>query len=448
MKILLVQAFLGRFEEGGAVYPLGLSYIAAALKEHDVQIFDPNTSESPYDELKERIASFHPDVVGISLRNIDTTQVRDPFYYFKTLQPTVRLIKVSNPSIKIIIGGAGFSMFARKIMERVPEIDFGVYLEGDETIPELISKLDGPEDVKGIFLRKGSTVVFTGQRPFPDLARLPMPRRDLVDIRKYDHPVYTNIGIQTKRGCPLRCAYCSYPFLNGRKVRTRPVEQIVDEIEYLVRDLNIKRFMFTDSVFNMPEQHAENICREIIRRGLKVQWSAWLNVKGLSEHMLKLALDAGCTNFSFSPDAASNPSLRAMGKDFTEEDIFTVIRMFKKTPGVRVEFNFFCTPPAQDFIGVLKVIRLFLIVNLSFMGRGAVNLIWVRIEPDTAIHDAAIREGIINEATELLPAKGQDLGNLFYSCPATRWYADPLFKFVLTAREKGKPLLKKLFGRR
>jgi anaerobic magnesium-protoporphyrin IX monomethyl ester cyclase len=447
LRVLLVQAYLGRFEEGGNVFPLGLCYIATALKGHDVRIFDPNTSKVPYDELKAQLITFVPDVIGISLRNIDTTQIRDLFYYFKTIRPTINVIKEINPLIRIVIGGSGFSMFARKIMERFPEIDFGVYLEGDESMPELLSNLNRPDDVKGIFIRKGTSVVFTGQRPFPNLARLSIPRRDLVDIRKYDHPIYTTIGVQTKRGCPLCCAYCSYPFLNGREVRTRSAELIADEIEDLVNNYNIKRFMFTDSIFNIPEQHAENICQEIIRRGLNVEWSAWYNVKGLSEEMVKLAVDAGCTNFSFSPDAASDPSLKALGKNFTEEDLIRVIKLLRKTVGVRVEFNFFCTPPKQNFIGFLKVLRLFLTINFLFRGRAVVNLSWIRIEPETSICGVAIKDGIIDSKTELLPDEERDLAGLFYSCPATAWYADPVFNFILNLQEIAKPFLKKLLHR-
>lgn len=448
MNILLVQSYLGRHEPGGAVFPLGLCYIASRLKGHNVKVFDPNVSQSPFIELEEEIKAFKPEVVGISLRNIDTTQKRDIFYYYKTLEPTVQLVKRVDPGVKVMIGGAGFSMFARKIMERIPELDFGIYLEGDESVPELLAKLNNPGEVKGIFLKKGDNIIFTGQRHFPDTGKLAIPRRDFVDIRRYDDPVYTNIGIQTKRGCPLKCAYCSYPFLNGCRMRVIPVKQSVDEIEYMVNELNIKRFMFTDSTFNLPEGHAEEICKEIIKRGIKAEWSAWFDVKRFSEELLTLSIKAGCKNFSFSPDAASNDSLEALGKDIVEQDISRVIGMLRKTKGVRVEFHLFCTPPRQNFSGFLKTLLLFLKVSLIFMRRGAVHLGWIRIEPETRIYEMAIDDGVISEETELLPMSDEGFSRLFYSCPATRWYADPIFNFIMYARDNLKPLLKKTFGRK
>ncbi len=448
MKVMLIQSYLGRHEAEGAILPIGLCYIASALKRHDIEIFDPNISESPFVEMEERMKAFKPHVVGISLRNIDTTQKRDIFYYFKTLQSTVQLIKKINPSVNIMVGGAGFSMFAKKIMDRIPMIDFGVYLEGDESVPELLAKLDNPEYVKGIFLKNNNNkVIFTGTRPFPNVEKLSMPRLDLIDIKNYDHPLYTNIGIQTKRGCALKCAYCSYPFLNGNKIRLKSMKQVVDEIEFLVNTFNIRRFMFADSVFNMPERHAEDICQEIIRRELKVEWSAWFDMKGLSEKLISLAVEAGCKNISFSPDAASNPSLNALGKGISEKDIQRAMKLLRELTGVRIEFNFFCTPPLQDFFGFIKMLLLYIKINLLFLGRSVVNLAWIRIEPETRIYEMAIAEGVISKETDLLPLEEKELSGLFYSCPATRKYADPVFNLLLDIQEKMRPFLKKILGR-
>ncbi|HHT9137086.1 MAG TPA: hypothetical protein ACFYEK_07580, partial [Candidatus Wunengus sp. YC60] len=91
MKVLLIQAYLGRNESDGAIFPLGLCYIATALKKHEVEMFDPNTSRKPYEELTEKIKCFQPQAACISIRNVDTTQKRDIFYYFKTVRPTVQL---------------------------------------------------------------------------------------------------------------------------------------------------------------------------------------------------------------------------------------------------------------------------------------------------------------------------------------------------------------------
>ncbi|MDQ1336013.1 MAG: hypothetical protein QG552_2963 [Thermodesulfobacteriota bacterium] len=447
MKVLLIQAYHGRYEPDGIIFPIGLCYIATALKGHDVQIIDLNAYDDPYDELMSRILTFEPDIAGISLRNIDTTQKRDPFFYYQTLEPTVHIIKENQVSARIVIGGSGFSMFAREIMTRIPQIDFGVYLEGEESTPELLQNLSRPETVKGIFVRKADGVVFTGHRPLLDVISLPAPERHFLNVKSYDHPVYTNIGIQTKRGCPLMCAYCSYPFLNGRQIRARSARQVADEIECLKREYNIRRFMFIDSVFNVPSQHAEDICKEMINRRLDVEWSAYFNIRGFSEELLNLAIGAGCKNFSFSPDAVTDRSLKALGKGITEQDISTVIRMLVKTKGVRVEFHVFCTPPGQTFLGILKTLFFFFKVNALFLGRAVVHLGWIRIEPETGIFEIAKSEGLISEKTDLLPHNEQGLKSLFYSCPGTRHYGDFVFNVILTLQDMLLPRAKTFLRR-
>ena len=143
MKVMLIQAYLGRKEL--PVFPLGLAMLAAVLPGHDVKIFDPNVSDDPYNDLKTSLAQFQPEVVGISLRNIDNQQGIDFFYYFKTMEPTLKIIKETCPQCAIAIGGAGYSMFADKIMRRLDKVDFGVYLEGEESFPELLDNLRSPE---------------------------------------------------------------------------------------------------------------------------------------------------------------------------------------------------------------------------------------------------------------------------------------------------------------
>jgi anaerobic magnesium-protoporphyrin IX monomethyl ester cyclase len=359
----------------------------------------------------------------------------------------IRLIKEIHPEAVVTLGGAGFSMFAREIMERIPEIGVGVYLEGDESFPELLNNFANPESIKGIFLRKGGQIAFTGDRPFPDVEKLRFPRLDLFDLKKYHHPPYTGIAIQTKRGCSFACAYCSYPFLNGTEIRKKTPKQVVDEIECLVTRFGIKLFMFADSIFNFPKGHAEDICREMIRRRIKAEWSAYFDIKGFSEELLALAAKAGCINFAFSPDAASDDSLKALGKGISERDILGIIRMLHRKCKVRVEFNLFCTPPRQDVFGFFKTLLFFLRVNLLFMGKGVVNLGWIRIEPGTKIYEIAVKEGALSKEARLLPLEEKELKGLFYSSPRTKAYADPVFNLLLSMIDGIKPTIKKRLRR-
>jgi radical SAM superfamily enzyme YgiQ (UPF0313 family) len=159
-------------------------------------------------------------------------------------------------------------------------------------------------------------------------------------------------------------------------------------------------------------------------------------------------MQAGCYKISFSPDAASNESLKALGKHFTEDDIYKVIRIVRKVKKIQIGFSFFCTPPGQDFIGVLKTIKLYFVAFLSTLGRGGPSFSWIRIEPETRMHKIGIQEGILREETDLLPESEEGLKKLFYSCPKTRAYADPFFLTALSVLDRLKQIKRLLLGRR
>lgn len=447
VKVLLVQAFLGRKEPGGPVFPLGLAYLAPTLREHQLLVLDLNTTSDPYGILNNSINEFRPDVIGISLRNIDTTIKKDLFLYYKQIAPTVRLIRQTRQDVKIVIGGPGFSMFAREIMQRIPEIDVGIYLEGEESFPELLAHLDQPHLVKGLFFRKDQRILFTGEREFPDFAALPLPDRSILDLKPYLGP-YKNIGIQTKRGCPLDCAYCCYPFLNGRRVRIRRPSSIVDEIEELVNRYQIREFMFVDPVFSMPKEYAKGICREIIVRGLDVEWNAYFDPQNVDEDLILLARRAGCNHFMFSPDALTDSGLNHLRKGFRAKEVQKTFALARKIRGARFGFSLFCNYPGQDISGFVKTILFYLKVNFLLLGRGGADLNWIRIEPNTRIHQMAIECRFIDHKTDLLPTNKSDLRGLFFN-PRPFCSFDPLLDMGLNLIDKiFKPLMRKVIRRR
>ena len=433
-RVLLIQAYQGRFDPRGPVFPLGLCYIATVLsqKGHDVQIYDPNTVEHPYRNLEKILLEFQPDVVGLGIRNIDSLDKRDIFYHYKTVQPTLQLIKKAVPKSMIIAGGSGFSMFAEKIMQRNPEIDIGVYLEGEESIAELMDYFDTPELVKGLFISRGEKVFFTGERPLPDINTLPIPHRDYLDLSHYTFPI-CNMGIQTKRGCLLTCAYCSYPFLNGRRVRLRSPDKVVDEIAYLANDCGIREFMFVDGVFNIPEEHARKICKLIIKRNMDVRWAAWCHLKGITDDFISLAKEAGMRRMTLSPDAVTDQALKALKKGICKKDIDKGVKLLQKHIDLHISFGFFGISPGQTFMGVLQTIYYYFRINLSFVRRGGgVSISWIRIEPHTGVEIIALEEGFIHKDTDLLPEKEKDLYKLFYTIPRLR-----LMEYFVTFVLKG-----------
>lgn len=418
MKIFLIQSFLGK--EDLPIYPLGLVRLASCISGHEVRICDLNLYKDPEAVLEKEILEYQPDLIGVSLRNIDNQERINPLFYYKNFVTLVQKIKKLAPERPLVVGGMGFSLFSNEIMERCSAIDYGVYLEAEETFPELLNNLDHPECVKGIYYRKNGEVKFTGKREVKELDSLPPIRREYIDMSLYPSLV-TSIGVESKRGCVFNCIYCNYPFLSGRKIRLRKPEEVVDEIEEMVKKYGISKFIFVDPVFNYPVDHAGKICSGIIERGLNVDWGAYMDIRYASLDFLLLARNSGCMDFIFSPDGLTNKSLKSLKKGITEKDIRTVYQLFKthdKLKDAFVIFDLFLNPPGQDLRGLMKTLWFHTWVNFSLRGRGKVILKWIRIEPGTEIQKIAISNGDLKENDSLLPTTSEGLQNTFYSHPS------------------------------
>ncbi len=423
MKVLLVQCYLGGNEP--VVYPIGLACVASGLGDHEVKVFDSNVSANPLDELKEIIESFAPDFVGFSLRNIDSTNKRKVVYYYRFLAEFITAVKQVS-STPIAVGGAGFSMYAEQIMTEEPRIDYGLYLEGETTLGKLLKSLDSPDSIPSVYYRKEGAVLFTGPGTPPDLDRLPPPARGAIALDKYLE-TRDAIGIETKRGCALKCVYCIYGFLNGKTYRLKDPAKVVDEIETLIEG-GVDRFTFVDSVFNIPKEHATAVCEEIIKRGVTIKWSAWFNEKGFTREFADLMVKAGCDNFVLSPDGFSDETLKALGKNFTREDIFRVYAILKEIKGIEISYNFFKNPPAQTLSNFLAMMIFCVKAKRELGGEIHFEFNSIRVEPHTKMYKIALDEGLIEEGADLLKP-------VYYTNRKTK-YIEKLFNLLLALKGK------------
>jgi anaerobic magnesium-protoporphyrin IX monomethyl ester cyclase len=427
VRVLLVQA-KSIIADWSPSLPLGLCYIGTALADsgHKVNIYDTNINSAPIPELKRLIRSDEPDIIGVSLRNVDTSIYTHPADYVQPFDELLAAIKEAAPGARIIAGGAGFSIFARRLMERRHEIDFGVFNEGEETLPELLNNLDRPKSVKGLFLRSNGAVLFTGNRKPVDFASLPAPRRDFLDLAPYLK--YTSsIGVQTKRGCPFKCVYCTYPYLQGANIRMRPPKAILDEVEGLVREYGIKSFFFVDSIFNVPPKHAREIMEGMLERGFNLNWECFDELKYFNEDYFKLAKASGHRQFDFSPDGVSRSTLTSLNKSTSPEDIERGFSILKKNKGAIASFSFFINGPGES-LGSLFRLCLFLIRTKLFLRRKhyATPVLLIRIYPNTPIYSLALDKGLIKPDDDLIEA-------VYYNPAPLKYILKVIIPFITNA---------------
>lgn len=450
MRVLLVQLHLGRPTTHPPLYPIGLAYLATALQGHELMLMDMNLMEhdASLAALDRLARDFAPEATGLSLRNLDTTMLHDPFLFYRALGPAADLLKAAAPHVPLILGGTGFSMFPERLFELYPQIDLGLYREAEDSLPRLLDNLDAPETVKGTFCRKDGRVVFSGEPDLVDFAGLPMPRRDLpgLDIRDYLRPGAFNIGVQTMRGCVMKCPYCNYPELSGHRLRRRTPAQVADEIEHL-GTFGVTAFSFVDNLFNLLPEHTLGICDEIDRRGLDVRWSAWFEIKGADETLLRRCAEAGCAHFGFSPDAGTDRTLAIMRKGVTVADVHAVVDRLRRIPGVMAGFGLFAMVPGSTWRDVLATFLLQLRIHLAAPGRFGAGMGFVRMYPDTEFLRMAQAEGYRVPPTGLLPERAEDLEPLFYT-PEKYRLLTRLFLGVTRVREWLKPHFHRLRRKR
>lgn len=394
--------------------PLGLAVLAAHLREHEVKIYDPNVSDNPFDELPWVVNNFSPNLIGFSLRNIDTTKYDDQFLYFNHFKEFIHFVKTISGDSIFTVGGAGFSLFPEQVMKSVPEIKFGFYLESENSFKTFIEAQFNPEGIPGIYYRGGEGIELTGIPELCEIDDQPYPAWDLLNISNYT--AYSDraaIGVEGKRGCAMKCTYCTYPGLAGSKVRMKPVKMVVDEIEILRKKYGVRRISFTDPVFNFPPQHAEDICKQLIERKIDIQWTAYHQDRYLSAEYIKLARGAGCLEFYISSDSASKEGLKALGKSGTVDTLYHSLKLIKADTEAKAAYNFYAAVPGTGWHNFIAAIIFIIKAKIKLKKRlSRFRLSYIRIEPGTLLAKSLTKkQNLIND---IIPVDAKQLNKTFY----------------------------------
>ena len=199
-RIVLISCNLT--DEPYPVYPLGMSLVANAVRVtgHDVTEFDFYTAESR-SEIFDKVKEIKPLIIGLSLRNVDNVRISSGNSYLSGYKSAVSELKVISNAY-IVLGGSAFTIFPERFL-RETGADYGIKGEGESAFINLITELEkGIRPEKGIFQSTSSLDNFGSFERNKDLAEFYLNKGGMLNI-------------QTKRGCPHRCLYCSYPHLEG-----------------------------------------------------------------------------------------------------------------------------------------------------------------------------------------------------------------------------------------
>ncbi len=406
MKVMLISA--NTTISPYPVYPLGLSMIAAALDKagHEVHQVDFLHQGNSLDAVRKEVLRVQPDLVGISVRNIDNVNFMNERYYIQNVKDIVDSVRTATDA-RILLGGAGFSLIPEGILQKTGA-DYGIVGEGEELIVEFVNNA-----ARGVY---PSDSILTAA---PKLAgnQISSAWYDEKLIEFYLHN--GNIAsVQTKRGCAYKCVYCTYPLLEGSQIRKREPGAVVDDIELLRDKFKAKYIFFVDSVFNDDEGAYLEIVDEMLRRNVFLPWTGYFKPKGMTDEIVERMKKTGFVAAELGSDATSDTTLKAMGKSFTFADVAETNDMFARHDIAISHFVMFGGPgETQDTVheGLRNILSLKKSVIFIFMG--------IRILPNTPLERIALKEKVISPETGMLHP-------VYYLSPAVdrTWLEETLTK--------------------
>lgn len=316
-RVLL--ASLNRYEQPYPVYPLGLAYLERGLHAagYRTKIWDAYVST---ETLESCIAAFEPAYIGLSMRNIDNVQCHNPRSFVEELLDCCRRIRTVTPA-RVILGGSGFSVFPKELFA-LAGADYGIVGDGEVSLVRLLQAIESGDvldGVSGLLHRDAAGTIRTNPCSARDRTFCTEPEHDPELFRAYAARGSLP-GVQTQRGCPLHCCYCTYPLIEGRRSRYRTGEDIVQEMRRLL-SLGVNFTFIVDSAFNTRVDHVVEVCEALAAAKLDMEWQCFLRPCNVTRELLELMRRAGMRNAEFGSDSFSDPVLKRYGKGFTYEDI-------------------------------------------------------------------------------------------------------------------------------
>jgi radical SAM superfamily enzyme YgiQ (UPF0313 family) len=297
-------------------------------------------------------------------------------------------------SSRLVIGGSGYSLAPKELLQHL-DVDFGIVGEGEEVFLQLVKHLEQGDPISP------SPPLLIKERPLPPLIEgarvfpIRCPDRTFFETHRYLEEGGMG-NIQTKRGCPFSCIYCTYPLLEGKKVRLRKTTEVVDEIQRLAEE-GVDYIYFVDDIFNYPPADAEALCREMARRKVNVKWSAFVNPSFLSEALLKWMKDAGCVGIEFGTDSGSPRMLKHYKKSFTQEDIIQSSKICSTLKVNQCHYLLF-GGPSEDEETIEESFHLMDQLDPT----AVIAMLGIRIYPGTEMERIALSQGVIRQDSNLI----------------------------------------------
>jgi len=399
------------------VMPVGACIIAHASERagHTVRLLDMMFSRDALYDIESAVTDFMPDVVGLSVRNIDNVDMGDPVSFLDDLPGIVNAISARTSAL-IILGGSALGIMPEQILRLVPGC-IAVIGDGEMVFPRLLERISHQQpfsDLPGVasmengVLHRDAAALseFSATCPEPDYHRW-------LDTRAYRSQMAT-VPIQTKTGCQFHCVYCTYPKIEGSRCRLKEPGSIAEAVARLAAS-GLRDIEFVDSVFNAPLEHAMAVCAALsrVKHTARLQCLE-LNPRDFDDSLVTAMERAGFVGMGITVESASDPVLKGLKKGFTSREVHHAAEVVGRHR-IPCAWIFLFGGPGEtretvretlEFAG--KYIRP---KDVAFFNTG------LRIYPGTELESIARGEGVLSRTPEEM------LAPVFYLSPEVdaRW---------------------------
>lgn len=434
MKVLLIDPPFKSFAELFSMFfPLGLGYLAGAAKRagYECKILDMDSVESKdgsidltkeYNSyanyvtalndpnhptwilLKKLVKEQNPDVIGITAM---TTK------FGSTIQ-TAKFCREVFPNVPIIVGGPHASTMP-ELTAKIPEVDYVLRGESDESFPILLNTIRDNGDyskVLGLTYKKDGKIIHNPDAPLvKDLNSIALPDRDaLLNPENYSSE---DMGvILTSRGCPFQCSYCFHMW--ERKVRYRSVESVMEEIKLVHDKYKTTQFSIKDDSFTVKKSHVLALCEEFKKLPFKISFDCTTRVDILDDELLSAMMSAGLSKLSVGIESGSAEILKQTDKGITHEQILKCAKMLNKH-GVFWTGYFMMGLPTETEEDILKTLDFLKISNPYYGGLGVYNPF-----PATKLFKQGLEMGLLEAEPPLEHFLKTNPKDLFFKDPKKR----------------------------
>ncbi len=395
MRVLLISSNTEQITM--PVLPLGLAGVAVALENagHEVRLLNLLTRDDSHQLIKQEIQDFEPELIGLSVRNIDDQSRGAPRFLLEPVKEVVRTCRAFS-SAPIVLGGAGYTIFPRRALKYLGA-DMGIRGEGEQALIRLIERLQRHADISetpGLILPNqgnGSTVEL-----IRDLDEFPLPGPERLSIPPDWNGQEIWVPLQTRRGCPMQCNYCSTPAIEGKILRRRSPDLVVEVMARYVA-AGFTHFYFVDNTFNLPPAYAKELCHRLSASHLDIKWRCILYPWKMDEELVEKMARAGCIEVALGFESGSPKILQSLGKKFLPAEVQRLAELLHKYGIQRMGFLMFGAP-GETRDTVLESLDFADALNLEAMKITT----GIRIYPDTPLAPTALQEGVISPQTNLL----------------------------------------------